>query len=290
MRNGLWILLAVLALLPELRAESPRGQVVLYPPGESSRDPRSRYPVQVLELALQRAGHSFIAMPSEVHAQQSRNLLLLAERKGIDVLWTVTSEQRERDLRPIRIPIDRGLFGWRLLLIRQGDQARFDRIDSLHALAGLRGGQGHDWPDTPVLESAGLKIETAPHYEGLFAMLARGHIDYFPRSVAEVWAELALRQDQSMALENTLVLHYPSALYFFVHPDNQPLAEAIERGLRQALADGSFLALFRQQFGSAIERARLTDRRILSLANPLLPQRTPVAESALWFRPDEGKL
>lgn len=288
-RGALCVLFALLATCHGALAVEAAGRVVTYPPGESNRDPRLRYPVQVLELALEKAGGQFVAAPSSVNAQQSRNLMLLAAHQGLDVLWTVTSEAREQELRPIRIPIDRGLFGWRLLLIRAADQARFDAVHSLDQLTALRGGQGHDWPDTPVLQGAGLAIETSPSYEGLFAMLGRGHIDYFPRSVAEIWAELALRTDQPIALEQTLVLHYPSALYFFVNLEDAALAEAIERGLRRAIADGSFYELFKRQYGPAIERAALQQRRVIELPNPLLPEATPLADKPLWFSPEEAR-
>ena len=274
-----------LCLWPVL-ALQPTGEPVRYPPEESATDQRSRYPVQLLELALHKAGGQYVAVPASVPASQSRNLLLLAANQGIDVFWTVTSWQREQQLLAVPVPIDRGLFGWRLLLIREGEQPRYSAITELAALANWSGGQGHDWPDAQILRAAGLRIETSPSYDGLFGMLLRRHIDYFPRSVAELWQELDAQQDQPIALEQTLALHYPSAQYFFVHPDNQPLAAALELGLRRAIEDGSFLSLFEQHYGRLIAKAGLGRRRVLELSNPQLPSSAPLADRSLWFSPD----
>lgn len=260
-------------------------QPVRYPPEETAIDQRARYPVQLLDLALEKSGQAYRAVPASVPAQQSRNLLLLAAGQGIDVFWTVTSHEREQQLLPIRIPIDRGLFGWRLLLIRNGDQPRFTAIESAAELASWLGAQGHDWPDTEILRAAGLRIESSASYEGLFGMLSRGHIDYFPRSVAEVWRELDSHREQPIRLEQSLALHYPSAQYFFVHPQNHALAQAIEAGLRRAIADGSFARLFNQHYGQVLARADLGKRRILELENPLLPPSAPLDDPALWLDP-----
>lgn len=53
------------------------------------------------------------------------DLALLRANEVIGVLWTVTSPERERLLIPVRIPIDRGVYGWRLFLIHADAQPRF---------------------------------------------------------------------------------------------------------------------------------------------------------------------
>ena len=98
----------------------------LYPLGESSTDERVRYPLAVLRLALQRSGRAHELRPSVTATQQVRGLRLL-ERGGLDVALSMAMVGRAQRLLMIPIPIDRGLLGWRLLLIRQGDAARFGR-------------------------------------------------------------------------------------------------------------------------------------------------------------------
>ena len=85
----------------------------------------------------------------------------------------MTSDVRERELLPLRFPLDRGLMGWRLLLVRRSEQQRFAGIRSLDGLASMTAGQMHDWPDTQILRANGLKVGTGSSYSSLFAMLAR---------------------------------------------------------------------------------------------------------------------
>ena len=48
---------------------------------------------------------------------QGRSLRTVAEKHGIDVFWSVTTTEREQLLTPVRFPIDKGLYGWRILLL-----------------------------------------------------------------------------------------------------------------------------------------------------------------------------
>ena len=74
-------------------------------------------------------------------------------------------------------------------------------------------------------------------------------------------------------------------MYFFVNRQRPELAAEIRKGLEIALKDGSFEALFMQNFGASLKRARLDKRRVLEMGNPLLPPETPLADARLWVRP-----
>ncbi|WP_295995592.1 transporter substrate-binding domain-containing protein [Rugamonas sp.] len=258
---------------------------VTYPRPESLADERASYPLALLKLSLKKAGDHYRLAASPVRMQQGRSLRLLEQGQGIDVVWTVTSQAREDAFLPVRIPIDRGLIGWRLLLIRPEDRALFAPLATAAALAPLRAGQGHDWPDTDVLRANGYAVYTSSSYERLFKMLESGHVQYFPRAVTEIWKEIEARKDAPLAVADGIVLHYPEALYFFVNKSNTALAAAIEQGLRIAIADGAMTALFQRYYGAAIARADLAHRTVLTLANPLLPAATPLADQSLWFHP-----
>jgi|CXWL01.1.fsa_nt_gi hypothetical protein len=249
-------------------------------------DRERSYAVELLRLSLARSGGDYQLQPTFEPIPQSRAIRLLQAGRELDVLWTVTSPERERGLLPIRIPIDRGIYGWRLFLIREDAQPRFDAVASLADLALLEAGQGHDWPDVAILRHSGLQVGTGSSYDGLFGMLARGRIDYFPRALPEVWAELQLRRQLPLRVESTLAVHYPSAVYFFVSPKNPELAAAIQRGLERADADGSFLALFDEFFGASIRAAKLSTRRVFDIANPLLPQLVQTTDPRYWFTPE----
>lgn len=281
-------LCALLGATPLLPARG--ATLVHYPRPESQTDARASYPVALLAMCLDKSGGDYQLRPSDLHMQQGRSLRFLEQGKYIDIVWTVTSAEREQAFLPIRIPIDRGLIGWRLLLIQQKNHAAFAAITSKDALAAMRAGQGHDWPDAEVLRQNRFDVATSTSYDALFNMLALGHIAYFPRSVSEIWPELEARPTLGMEVENSLVIHYPEALYFFVNRSNTALASAVEKGLRAAIADGSMNALFTRYHGDAIRRANLSSRRVIYLPNPLLPDSARPADRALWFAPaDAGK-
>ena len=276
--------LLILALAATLaNAGAPR--TVVYPRAETDVDDRDRYPVQLLALALRKAHAAYELKPHPVFMLQVRAMREVEQQSGLDIVWTMTSREREQALLPVRVPIDRGLLGWRLLLVQSARAGRFASLSSLDQLKGLRGGQGADWPDTTILRHAGLAIDESARYGDLFQKLAAGRIDYFPRSVQEIWGELDNYPNEGFVVEPTLALHYPTAMYFFVNRKRADLAADIRRGLDIALRDGSFEALFQQNFGDVLKRSRLDKRRILEMPNPLLPPETPLADKRLWYRP-----
>jgi len=262
-------------------------QTVVYPRAESVSDVRSSYPMALLQKCEQQYSDVFTLKPSKVHTQQGRSLRQLEADKDMDVVWALTNQQREEALLPIRIPIDRGLIGWRLLLINSNKQHIFDNISTAEQLSKLVAGQGHDWPDVDVLKANHFTVASSSTYEGLFHMLAREHIDYFPRAISEVWPELASNAHLGLTVQSKLLIYYPSALYYFVNKKNVWLADTLETCLSQATEDGSFKALFDEYYLDFILRADLKNRTIISLTNPLLPASAPTSDSGYWFSPEE---
>jgi hypothetical protein len=273
--------LVLAAISPAFAAAAGTALQVRYPAQESAADARRAYPLAVLRLALARSGRAHVLQAATTPASQLRTLRLV-EDSLLDVAWSETTSERERSLRPVRFPIDRGLIGWRVLLVRRDAVGSFAQVRDVRDLRQRIGAQGHDWPDLAILRGNGLAVAAGSSYDGLFAMLARGHIDYLPRSVAEVGDELAARPGLPLAVEPTLLLHYPSALYFFVHPDNVALADALATGLQRSQRDGSLQRLFDQTYGAQLAALDLPRRRVLELSNPLLPATTPVQDPA-WL-------
>lgn len=269
-----------------LRAQPLEPPLVTYPRHLPQQDSQIRYFVELLRLALARSGTSYQLQPTRSEMVQSRALLeMTGEAPAIDVFWTMTDRQREASLLPVRIPIERGLIGWRLALVRRVDRERFSHVRDLADLAQHTAGQMHDWPDTEILRANRLPVFASTHYQGLFQMLARGRFDYFPRSIFEIDAELAAYPDLELAIDPHLLLHYPAALYLFVRPGRPRLAADLARGMEALTSDGTLERLAQQQFGALMRRHRLDQRRVITLKNPLLPPETPLARKALWFQP-----
>lgn len=251
-------------------------------------DPRSWLPIRLLRRALLLAGEGRVAVPQTYALTQARVLRHLRLDRGVDVGWSMTSVEREADLIPIRIPLDRGLLGWRLLLARRDVAQRLAALPDADALRHERCAQGHDWPDFTVLRANGFAVEGVADYASLFPMLERGRIAHVPRGLAEAAPEIASNAARDLVVVPRWVLHYPAPLYFFVNPRRPELAAMIEHGLRLALDDGSFHALFDARYSADVAAAALAGREAVHLRNPSLPPATPLRDRTLWLLPESA--
>ncbi|MBV8465933.1 MAG: transporter substrate-binding domain-containing protein [Burkholderiales bacterium] len=264
------------------------GNTLIYPLHQADKDPQLPYVLDVLRLAIRESGVDYRLVPSKEKMVQSREIAdLSAGRGNIDILWTMTSPEREQALLPIRVPIDRGLIGWRVGLVQQQRRELFDHVGTLADLAGFAAGQMHDWPDTTILRGNGLKVETTDQYESLFKMLSAGRFDYFPRSIIEVSDEWASHRRLELAIEPHLLIRYPTAFYFFVSRNRPDLAQALERGLQTAARDGQLKALFYRYVAGVLKALDVNHRTVIELKNPLLPPGTPFDHAEYWYRVGE---
>ncbi len=283
MYRSCFYLILCLLLLP---FSSWPAEVVRYPAIEDPTDKRSEYPIALLKLALKKSGSTATLQTTSARVSKSRALHLLETGVEVDVVWTMTSIDREKRFLPIRIPIYKGLGSYRLLLIRKGDQAKFSALKDESALKQQMMSQMYDWVDAEVLRQNKFKVLNASSYQSLFQMLLRNRVDAVPRSVLEIAAEQKLFVEQGLHIETDWALHYPGAVYFFVSNKNPVLAQSIETGLRLALKDGSFDLLFQKYFAKQLKEMKLSKRRLVELRNPLLPPETPLNETLLWYKPE----
>ena len=283
MYRSCFYLILCLLLLP---FSSWPAEVVRYPAIEDPTDKRSEYPIALLKLALKKSGSTATLQTTSARVSKSRALHLLETGVEVDVVWTMTSIDREKRFLPIRIPIYKGLGSYRLLLIRKGDQAKFSALKDESALKQQMMSQMYDWVDAEVLRQNKFKVLNASSYQSLFQMLLHNRVDAVPRSVLEIAAEQKLFAEQGLHIETDWALHYPGAVYFFVSNKNPVLAQSIETGLRLALKDGSFDLLFQKYFAKQQKEMKLSKRRLVELRNPLLPPETPLNETLLWYKPE----
>jgi len=246
------------------------------------------YPIQLLALALEQTGVKYQLIPSDNFLSKGKALDRLQDNREINIIWGMTNVQREKDLLPIRIPIFKGLIGWRLLLIRQDMAERFTYIQQFNHLVKLSPLQGRDWADTKILQSNGFDVITERNQTSLMKMLVRAQGDFFPRSIIEVWEELATSKvaDQ-IQIQPSLGIRYPAAIYFFVNKKSVPLANLIKTGLEKAIKNGTYEALFVEKYKAYIEKAQIENRTFYPLENAFLPEKTPLDRKELWF---DGKI
>ncbi|MEJ5999919.1 hypothetical protein [Paucibacter soli] len=259
---------------------------------ESSEDQRYEYHWRVLRAALEatRVSHGGYVLESVAHMNESRQLLEMQKPGGlINTLVLDSTVSLEQRLLPVKVPVEKGLLGYRVFLIRAPEQALFSQVRTLDQLRRFSMGQQADWDDVEIYRAAGFKVVGASSYKALFAMLMSRRFDALGRGVIEVEAELAANRSRfpDMALEQDLLLHYPLAVYFwFPRTDiGRRYHARVELGMRQIAADGTLDRLFRQEFGDLVERLQLNKRRLFEIANPLLPHDLGADKPAWWFDP-----
>ncbi len=259
------------------------------PGGDESRN---AYSWRLLEAALEhsRTGYGdYVLAPSVLADERPKATSLLKGDGGITVSVFTPRADYEGKLIPVRIPIDRGMLGYRLLLIHKGDEARLAAVRNLDDLKRLKFGALDSWVDVPIMRHAGLTVVTGDSFDGLFKMLSARRFDALSRGAGEAERDLdARRKDLPDAIvEPGLILHYPLPVYFWFRNDRdgRRMAERVRVGLRKMLADGSFDRLFHQEFDPVLIPLDLAHRRVIELENPLLSAAEPLADKSLWYVP-----
>lgn len=260
-----------ISLLPQnLYAEQTTPIAVRYPASDSNPYyyKRVKYFVEILELALSKSNHQYqlqkISLPFMNESRSKTNITA----NLYDVHWLNTQTFLDKDLQPIRIPLCKGLTGWRVLFIRPESQQEFSSIKSLTDLKNYTAGNGNDWPEAVLYDRAGLPQKLSGSWKGLFYMLKQNRIDYLSRSALEIYDEENAFPELSLGIESKLIIQYPAAYYFYVNKNNQQLATDIKVGLERAIADGSFDKIFNRYFSEKIKRLNFGHRRTIKITAP----------------------
>jgi len=242
---------------------------------------------EILNNTSEEYGRSQVVFTSQM--EQGRALFELTRSSRIDIYWAGTSIARERTLIPIRIPLLKGLLGFRASIIRAEDETKFENIASLAQLQNFTACQGEHWPDSDILENAGFSVKRNPVYEEMFQQLATGRCDFFPRGIHEGGGEVAARLAiyPNLKWHSDFVIYYPFPMYFFVSDKNPELAERITKGLEQAIDSGALDEHLQTHPVTSrlfpIDQWR--DKQVFVLDNPLLPRDTPIENNRYWIKP-----
>ncbi|WP_230408524.1 substrate-binding periplasmic protein [Undibacterium flavidum] len=281
--------LSSLASLMPLDAKAKDVLLVVHPADEDAGDPRFNDVKEILRMALEKTVAEFglfSLRPSAQHTNGLRYLNNLANGSDLNVVWSSTTIEKERNYLPIRIPLRKGILGYRIMLIRKDMQASLDNVKSLEDLKKFTVGQGVGWDDSKLYTANGIEVIEAK-YSNLFRMLSYQRFDLFPRGIGEVFIEFEKNRaaNPDLAIEENLLIYYPWPYYFFVSKNNQALQKRLETGLRKMIKDGSLDAIFWKYNGKAIESVNFKRRRVIQIQNHLLPKETPLQDESLWFKP-----
>lgn len=254
-----------------------------------STDDTKEYKYQVLKLILEKTEKTdgpFKIQAPQQEVPQARDFEMV-KQGYVDVILTATSREREQELHAIRIPFEKGLYGYHIFIINESDQPKFSAVRTLDDLRKLWAGTNSIWPENKIFRANGLNVVATAGYRELFTMLKERRFDYFPRTAAEPWRELVDMNIPGLVVEKDLLIYYPVPGYIFTSKNNLKLADRLERGLKMAIADGSFDKMFYNNIymKEALERGNLKNRRVFKLEDDSLSAETPLNDKKLWYVP-----
>ncbi len=264
-------LMALIASSLLLFTPSQAMEIVLHVPIMADSPNQHPFFHELLTTALQEAGHSIRLVPRKL--PQSRVVKYL-DAGEISLFWLLESAQRNQAYLPIEVGLTNGLIGKRVLLIRKGDQYRFDQVKTLEDLRALRlvGGMGEGWFDVQVWQANGLIYrEQSGNWESIFRKLALGRdFDYFARGANEILAEAGSWPD--LDIEQRLLLVYDRDFRFYLSPAGPhagaPYREAISAALNQAQHSGLIDRLVKKYWAPSFKALNLDKRIRIRLAAP----------------------
>lgn len=283
-----WILLmyCVLGLWPGGSMAQMR---YIHPPPESVHDHRMDYYWRLLEAALHATEPTwgpYEVAPSKQEMNSDRAQLLLSKSDAVTVIARTTSVERENALRPLRIPLDKGLTGYRLFLIQKPLQSRTLRVKTLKDLQAFRIGQKSMWVDVEVLQRAGLNVVGSLDYESLFRMLPAGRFDMISRGINEIQLEWETHSasNPDLAIERHILLYYPLPRYYFFAPtpEGARLAQRVGEGLALLRTNHEFDRLYNAFKREVLSGIELQGRQLIRIPNPTLPPQTPLDNPTYW--------
>ncbi len=244
-----------------------------------------RYAFAMAKLALSYASEKINLQADGGEEKTLPRVMSELESNALDIIWTATDQEKEQEFLPVRIPLYKGMFGYRIFIIHKNNQHKFSNIHTLDDLKIVSLGQGRTWADTKILEANGLNVVKVSKFPSLLYMLDGERFDAFPRGIHEPWGEIESHPQLQLAVEQQLMLVYRMPFYLFVNKNNRPLAQQLEAGLNKAITDGSFDKLFYAEPGvqKVLQFANLKNRKLIELNNPYLTPETPLSRPELWL-------
>ncbi|BDX07016.1 hypothetical protein [Planctobacterium marinum] len=236
--------------------------------------------IRALEKTIPEYGN--YSLKSSLPMEQGTAFANLARGARLNVAIAGTTPEREAALATIFIPVDKGLLGFRLCLVKQQNREAFANITSLMDFhkSGHVIGVGTHWPDRHIIESNGLKTMHSEFLDNLFNMMEFDRFSCFLRSVNEIEAEILANQHRGYIDEQHIAMLYPAADFVFVSKQHSRIKARIEQGILISIEDGDFDRHFERYYANALRRFNFFNRKMLFLTNPDI---SPEAKAAINF-------
>jgi ABC-type amino acid transport substrate-binding protein len=294
-RTVLWFPLVTMMFFPGglTRAFAGDTMTYIYDAPESALDKRYVYHWEILRTALEKTRDDYgsYRMEASEFMTERRQASELKNATGkLTVMYLSTTPDFEQNLIPVRIPVDKNLGGYCILLIRDESRHDFEKVKTLDDLRKFSYGLGLGWIDVDILRSNNFKVVTGSNYDGLFEMLVNKRFDVFLRAAVEIVDEYEERKERmpELRIEENLIFYYTLPMYFWFPKTKEGarLAARAEAGMWRMINDGTYDRIFDKYQRPKIERLKLKNRAIFKINNPFVGPETPLHDKRLWFDPE----
>ncbi len=257
---------------------------------------------EIVELAFQKSKkkypEKYEIRVSVARHFQGDNFRQIGLGKFPDIIWSMTSKEREKMARAVYFPLYKGLLGKRIHVVSESNKDLFANLTAADAKK-LTYCIGSDWPDRDIYYQNGFtNLVENSEYLGLQRKIkSQSHFcDAFTRGAHEVIMEyfqtFTTRYEQPVIPDQHVLFNYDAPSFFFVNHKEKELADRILYGLKQAMQDGSFNELFYNHptVVTMIDYGRLQERREIPLQSDLsLKSRALYNQKQFWFSWEEVK-
>jgi ABC-type amino acid transport substrate-binding protein len=243
---------------------------------EAEGDSRQHYNNELLILALEKTKTKYGAYKLQaIPAMTTPRLLSVTTSNTYqNLIFELTYEDKftsKGDLIYINFPIDLGIVSYRVCFVNPAIKDELKQIRSIDQLKKYSIGQGIGWSDVEILRANGFHVNEFSNYGNIFKMVAAGRIDLFLRGANELRSEYnTFKNNMNLIYDDSFVIFYPLPRFFYIAAENKLAKERIEEGLKIAYHDGSLKKLWRKEYGESIQFAKLKQRKIFRLKNPLI--------------------
>lgn len=264
-------------------------EVKILPPN-SEFDTRYNYFHKLLEKIFKKNENKYgkmnIVFASKM--EHGRAFVELEKNNVVDIFWAGSEETKEKRFHAIKIPLLKGLLGFRTFILNKDKIKDFDKVKTFEEFKKFKACQGTHWADTKILENAGIKVVKNTNYELLFLQTLAKRCDYFPRGIYETYLEMDVRKDKykKLAFYDKIILHYPFAMYFYVSKKNKKLGKRIEDGLLKLIESGEFDKYLEnyEMTKKLFPVSKWINRKTFVLKNPFLSKETNTKNEKFWIQ------
>lgn len=240
----------------------------------------SDYKADLIRLVMQKTEPEYGPYKLAIHlvnVNAERHLKELNSGELVNISFQLTTIEAEENAIAIKVPIDKGVRSYRLLLTHQNNVNKFSHVKTSDELKQLKAGMLYSWLTTSIIQHHGFSLYESPTFEGIFKLLSANRFDYTLRGVSEIYDEMTIfeAKKKNLVVVPNIALYINSPTYIFVSKHFPRLATRIQQGMEIILEDGSFDALISSYFDKYIKKSDLASRHVITIENPFIPNNTP---------------